>query len=93
VIGICLGDESKADEGGGFVRTLGVSRPARGRGVARALLRTAFAEYQGRGRAFVQLAVDAGNTTGATRLYVGVGMRAVTTIDTYEKALRLADAR
>jgi hypothetical protein len=41
------------------------------------LLLTALADYQRRGRRTVQLGVDTGNTTGATRLYESVGMTSI----------------
>jgi GNAT superfamily N-acetyltransferase len=58
----------------GYVASLGVVRDWRGRGIARALLTTAFAELQRRGKRVVALHVDAESLTGATRLYESVGM-------------------
>jgi ribosomal protein S18 acetylase RimI-like enzyme len=58
----------------GYVRILGVQKAWRGRGLARALLLSAFSDYRQRGCLGVQLGVDTGNTTGATRLYESVGM-------------------
>jgi GNAT superfamily N-acetyltransferase len=81
--GILLADDSRAEYGDGFVRTLGVTESARGRGIARALLQTSFAEYARRGREHVILAVDSQNATGATQLYESVGMRPVVTIDAW----------
>ena len=72
--GILIGDESRIDDNGGYVRTLGVLPASRGRGVAKALLHEAFEEYAGRGRATVSLGVDSENATGATALYESVGM-------------------
>jgi mycothiol synthase len=80
---ILLADDSRAEYGDGFVRTLGVTAAARGRGIARALLLMSFAEYARRGRQRVVLAVDAQNATGATQLYESVGMRPVATIDAW----------
>ena len=74
VVGISLGDDAKLDEGAGYIRTLAVGESARGRGIAKALLLTAFGDYARRGRTSVQLGVDAANETGATRLYESVGM-------------------
>jgi len=88
-MGILLGDDSRLDDGAGFVRTLGVRETARGRGIARALLHTAFAEYAGRGRTRVLLAVDAANESGAIALYESVGMRPVVVYDAW--SLTLAD--
>jgi mycothiol synthase len=58
----------------GHVGTLGTLRAYRGKGLARALLLTAFAEFQRRGLPRVTLAVDATNPTGALALYESVGM-------------------
>jgi mycothiol synthase len=73
---ICLLDESRAELGDGYVALLGVLKEFRGRGLAQLLLRRAFVHYRDLGRAGTQLGVDAENTTGAVRLYEGVGMRA-----------------
>lgn len=89
-VGLCLCDEAKLDENAGFVRSLGVRRTSRGRGIARALLLTAFAEYARRGRTSVQLSVDSANDTGATRLYESVGMRTIIAIDTLERKIVVA---
>lgn len=58
----------------GYIGSLGVVRRWRGRGVAKALLTTAFDHYHQRGMRAVALDVDAESLTGATRLYRGVGM-------------------
>jgi ribosomal protein S18 acetylase RimI-like enzyme len=58
----------------GYVGSLGVLRPHRGRGVARALLARAFSDLAARGQTVVELTVDAQNPTGAVRLYEGMGM-------------------
>ena len=58
----------------GYVASLSVLSDWRGQGIARALLTTAFAEFQRRGRKEVALHVDADSLTGATRLYESVGM-------------------
>jgi GNAT superfamily N-acetyltransferase len=62
--------------GTGFVNTLGTLAPHRGRGLGRALLRTAFVEFHRRGLRRAALGVDASNPTGAVGLYESVGMRA-----------------
>jgi len=72
--GALVGDEREADRGVGYVTDLGVLRDFRGRGVATALLRTAFAYARRRGRTSVALMVDSESPTGATRLYESVGM-------------------
>jgi mycothiol synthase len=73
--------------GRGWVAELGVLAPARGRGVAAALLRRSFAAFAGRGLRQVLLNVDAESPTGATRLYERVGMRVVNRWDLWERPL------
>jgi len=58
----------------GYVAGLGVVRPARGRGIATALLRRTFVEIAARGIHEIRLEVDAQNPHGAVALYEGVGM-------------------
>jgi mycothiol synthase len=58
----------------GYVDTLGTLRDFRGKGLARALLVTAFAAFQRRGLPKVTLTVDATNPTGALALYESAGM-------------------
>jgi ribosomal protein S18 acetylase RimI-like enzyme len=82
-VGFVLGDASRAPDGGGYVRTLGVLPAVRGRGIARHLLEVVFAEQARRGWTWTQLTVDSGNPTGAPGLYGSVGMSAVEVIDVY----------
>ena len=86
-VGLCVMDDSHVERGAGHVRTLGVLREARGRGIASWLLRSAFAQAAREGRRAVTLTVDAENTTGATALYEGVGMRAEQVIVLYRRPL------
>ena len=60
---------------GGYIDSLSVRRPWRGRGLGRALLREAFAELRRRGLPRAYLGVDSENPTGAMGLYESVGMR------------------
>ena len=76
------------DAGLGWVRSLGVRRPWRKRGLGLALLRHAFNEFYRRGKHKVGLGVDAENLTGALRLYESAGMRVDQAFDYYEKELR-----
>jgi ribosomal protein S18 acetylase RimI-like enzyme len=85
--GFLMGDASRAADGGGYLRYLGVLEQARGRGVAKHLLRLAFAEHARRGWEWVQLTVDTGNVTGAPALYASVGMEPVEVIDLYRLVL------
>lgn len=57
-----------------FIDNIGTLKEFRGRGLAIALLRTAFAESLRRGQPHVELGVDTENDTGAVRLYVKAGM-------------------
>jgi len=75
------------DAARGWVETLGVRKPWRGRGLGRALLLTAFGEFHARGQTGAALSVDTANVTGAVRLYESVGMRATRRLDTYERSL------
>jgi mycothiol synthase len=72
----------------GWVRSLGVRRPWRKRGIGLALLRHSFNEFYRRDKRKVGLGVDAQNLTGALRLYEGAGMRVDQAYDHYEKELR-----
>jgi len=72
----------------GWIRTLGVRRPWRKRGLGEALLYGSFGEFYRRGMKTIGLGVDAQNPTGATRLYQKVGMYAASEFVTYEKELR-----
>ena len=74
-----------ADEGCGYVSHVGVLPEHRGRGLARLLLRTAFAADAARGRAGTLLHVDTNNTTPALDLYLGLGMRPVLVIDAWRR--------
>ncbi len=72
----------------GYVKTLGVRRAWRRRGLALALLHHSFGAFYRRGRRKVALGVDAQNLTGALRLYEKAGMRPMRQTNTYEKVLR-----
>lgn len=72
----------------GWVNQLGVRRPWRGRGLAKALLLHSFGEFFKRGLPVVGLGVDASSLTGATRLYESAGMRVHHTTAAWEKELR-----
>jgi mycothiol synthase len=73
-VGALIATTQMVDEDALYVATLAVRRAARGRGVARALLRTVFAEARRRGLARVALTVDGDSPTGATALYRSEGM-------------------
>lgn len=69
----------------GYVASVGVERPWRGRGIARALLMRAFGELAARGQRRVELTVDATNPTGAVALYRRVGMAVRSETHIFEK--------
>lgn len=76
-----LGDEA-------WIDALGVGRRWRGRGLGRFLLLSAFAALRERGARTTMLNVDAGNTSGAARLYLGAGMRILRGHDVMRRVLR-----
>lgn len=57
----------------GWTHQLGVRRPWRGKGVARALLHATFNAFATEGLEFATLDVDSENPTGALALYLGMG--------------------
>jgi ribosomal protein S18 acetylase RimI-like enzyme len=73
--GALIGTRSDGDGGpdGSYVDYLGVLSTARGRGVAKGLLRTIIADAAARGHDRVGLEVDATSSTGADGLYVAMG--------------------
>ena len=85
--GVSLGNEHLAENGWGYVGTLGVVKEFRHRGIARLLLETAFAEAYARGRVGVKLGVDSENSTGAPALYTAVGMRPLQEIDFWARPI------
>ena len=87
IAGLCLCRPYEAEPDMGWVASLAVRRPWRRRGIARALLLTAFREFERRGFARVGLGVDADSLTGADRLYESAGMRPIRRHDMYEKTL------
>jgi ribosomal protein S18 acetylase RimI-like enzyme len=85
IAGLCLCRPYEAEPDLGWVATLAVRRPWRRRGIARALLLTAFHEFKRRGFARVGLGVDADSVTGAHVLYERAGMRPIRQTDVYER--------
>jgi len=74
-VGALVGTVSDSSSGpdGSYVAYLGVLEAARGRGVAKGLLRTIIADAASRGRDRVGLEVDADSPTGAAGLYTSMG--------------------
>jgi GNAT superfamily N-acetyltransferase len=73
--------------GGGWIASIGVREPWRRRGLGLALLQRAFGHLRERGDRRVQLGVDAGNETGAIRLYERAGMHVVWEAVVFQKKL------
>ena len=76
-VGALIGTVSESASGpdGSYVSYLGVLEAARGRGVAKGLLRTIIADAALRGRDRVGLEVDADSPTGAAGLYTSMGWK------------------
>ncbi|MFC7496723.1 MULTISPECIES: GNAT family N-acetyltransferase [unclassified Nocardioides] len=74
-VGALIGTVSEAPDApdGSYVSYLGVLASARGRGVAKRLLRTIISDAARRGRNRVGLEVDADSPTGAAGLYTSMG--------------------
>jgi mycothiol synthase len=85
--GVLRSSNQSVEHNEGWVRTLGVARPYRGRGLAQLLLRTAFAAYAAKGRTSAGLGVDLTNPTNAYRVYESVGLRPRYEVDIYERPL------
>jgi GNAT superfamily N-acetyltransferase len=75
-------------ENGGWIRSLGVRRPWRKKGLGLAMLYRVFNECYARGVMRVGLGVDAESLTGATRLYERAGMRVKNHYVRYEKEFK-----
>lgn len=73
---------------GAWIDALGVEHRWRRRGLGRFLLLTMFAELRDRGVRTIALSVDARNASGATRLYLGAGMRIYRSYDVMRRTLR-----
>ncbi|GAA4417626.1 GNAT family N-acetyltransferase [Actinokineospora soli] len=71
----------------GYVADLGVLDWARGKGIARYLLRKAFVADHKAGHTGTILHVDTNNTTPALTLYENVGMRPVLVIDAWRRVV------
>jgi len=76
----------------GWVGSLGVRRPWRGRGLGEALLRHAFGAFHRDGRRTVALGVDAASLTGATRLYERAGMHVDRVHELWTRVVREGEA-
>ncbi len=89
-VGLCAGSDSRAAEGIGYVPLLGVLGRARGRGIARYLLRREFGRSAARGLGATELTVDSQSLTGADRLYRSVGMEPTLVVDSWLRPITTA---
>jgi ribosomal protein S18 acetylase RimI-like enzyme len=85
--GVLQCEDRFAEAGCGYVGALGVVAGARGRGIAKFLLRHAFATDAAAGRVGTVLHVDTANVTPALGLYESVGMRQVLVVDAWRAVL------
>ncbi|MGH3143848.1 MAG: GNAT family N-acetyltransferase [Gaiellales bacterium] len=84
-VAICLVRPAAPDTG--MVGILGVLKPWRHRGIGRALLLHAFAEFRRKGLTRAALGVDSESLSGAHLLYESAGMHVTHRFDIYEKEL------
>ena len=82
VVGELAWVEAGAD---GYIASVGVLEEHRGRGIATALLRAAFADIAEAGHSSATLGVDTENATGAVGLYRSVGMEPVRESHIFER--------
>src|SRR5205085_6923683 len=74
----------------GWIGMIGVRNAWRRRGIAEALLRHSFLEFDRRGMTLAALGVDSENPTGATRVYERVGLNVEAEDVSYERSLAWA---
>jgi mycothiol synthase len=84
--------QNRFRKGIGWIGTIAVRRPWRGKGLGIALMHRTFAEFYKRGMPTIGLGVDSANLTGATRLYERAGMYVAGEFAMYEKELRTGEA-
>jgi len=83
--------QNRFRKGIGWIGTIAVRRPWRGKGLGIALMHQTFGEFYKRGTTTVSLGVDSANLTGATRLYQRAGMEVVGEFALYEKELKAGE--
>ncbi|HEY0951863.1 GNAT family N-acetyltransferase [Nocardioides sp.] len=90
-VGALIGTVSESANGpdGSYVSYLGVLEAARGRGVAKGLLRTIIADAAARGRDRVGLEVDADSPTGAAGLYTSMGWATKYVTESWHRDVRV----
>ncbi|MBM3656214.1 MAG: GNAT family N-acetyltransferase [Actinobacteria bacterium] len=74
-VGFVICSDIKKDVDAGFVDGLGVIQSEQGKGYGKLMLDWALAYYSSIGRKSIELEVDAGNESGALRLYEKVGFK------------------
>jgi mycothiol synthase len=80
--------QNRFRKGIGWIGTIAVRVPWRGKGLGIALIRHTFSEFYNRGVSTIGLGVDSANLTGATRVYQRAGMYVASEFALYEKELR-----
>lgn len=92
-VGALVANVSSSTSGpdGSYVSYIGVLEAARGRGVAKGLLRTAIADAAARGRDRVGLEVDADSSTGADGLYASMGWETTYVTESWHRDVPVAD--
>lgn len=83
VVGVCVAMQYPGE---GWIQQLAVQNSFRGRGIAKALLVTGFAELRRRGE--TRLGLNTDSRTGALALYTGIGMELDHTFVRWSKQLR-----
>jgi mycothiol synthase len=83
--------QNRFRKGIGWIGTIAVRRPWRGKGLGSDLIRHTFGEFYKRGMTTIGLGVDSANLTGATRLYERAGMYVAGEFALYEKELRTGE--
>lgn len=83
--------ESSSGPDGSYVSYIGVLEAARGRGVAKGLLRTVIADAAARGRDRVGLEVDADSPTGAHGLYSSMGWETTYVTESWHRDVPVTD--
>ena len=89
VVGLCLNgsypeDEEVIERREGWTEVLGVKREWRGRGVAKALLKSSFNAFEDANMTHAAIGVDAENPTGALGLYESLGFEVAQGTVTFE---------
>ncbi|MFC7646227.1 GNAT family N-acetyltransferase [Streptosporangium lutulentum] len=74
----------------GWIAWLGTEQRYRGRGLARCLLLTAFAELKARGHHMVGVDVDSANDTNATGVYEARSMRVLGQADQWQRDINIS---